>query len=92
METYAFTAGIKRFCDNYVNKTSEKMLKQGLCLPSDTKMTNAQLDEIIEIIADLEMFFLNGVNLIGFKVKQKVGDVTLCDCHYNGDNRLKKAN
>jgi len=40
-------------CDNYVNKTSEKMFDQGLCLPSDTKMTDAQLDEIIEIIAGL---------------------------------------
>ncbi|MBU4486857.1 MAG: hypothetical protein KKD38_08010 [Candidatus Delongbacteria bacterium] len=40
-------------CDNYVNKTSEKMFVQGLCLPSDTKMTNVQLDEIISIIAGL---------------------------------------
>ncbi|MBU4485542.1 MAG: DegT/DnrJ/EryC1/StrS family aminotransferase, partial [Candidatus Delongbacteria bacterium] len=40
-------------CDNYVNKTCEKMFDRGLCLPSDTKMTDAQIDEIISIMAGL---------------------------------------
>jgi dTDP-4-amino-4,6-dideoxygalactose transaminase len=29
---------------------SEQIFKNGLCLPSDTKITNEQLDEIINII------------------------------------------
>lgn len=40
-------------CEKYVNGTSEKMFANGLCLPSDTNMTDAEVDETGHIIFDL---------------------------------------
>ncbi len=40
-------------CEKYVNGTSEKMFENGLCLPSDTNMTDAEIDETGGIIKDL---------------------------------------
>ncbi len=37
-------------CVRYVSGVSERLFKDGLCLPSDTKMTNGEQDEIIGII------------------------------------------
>lgn len=37
-------------CERYVNNSSENMFKNGLCLPSDTKLTNEEIDGIIKII------------------------------------------
>ena len=37
-------------CEKYVNGTSERMFADGLCLPSDTKMTDPEVEEIISII------------------------------------------
>lgn len=37
-------------CTNYSSGVSEKMFNDGLCLPSDTKMTDAEVLEIAEII------------------------------------------
>lgn len=39
-------------CVNYSDGTSERMFRDGLCLPSDTKMTDGELGEIISIIRD----------------------------------------
>jgi len=40
-------------CEKYVNGTSEKMFANGLCLPSDTNMTDAEVDETGGIIKGL---------------------------------------
>ena len=40
-------------CESYVNGTSEKMFANGLCLPSDTNMTDAEVDEAGGIIKGL---------------------------------------
>lgn len=37
-------------CTNYSNKTSEGMFNNGLCLPSDTKLTDGEIREIAVII------------------------------------------
>ncbi|MFA7123947.1 MAG: DegT/DnrJ/EryC1/StrS family aminotransferase, partial [Candidatus Delongbacteria bacterium] len=37
-------------CVNYSDGTSEIMFRDGLCLPSDTKMTDGEIGEIISII------------------------------------------
>ena len=37
-------------CVNYSDGTSERMFRDGLCLPSDTKMTDGEIGEIINII------------------------------------------
>lgn len=37
-------------CEKYENGVSERLFKDGLCLPSDTKMSNGEQDEIIGII------------------------------------------
>jgi dTDP-4-amino-4,6-dideoxygalactose transaminase len=37
-------------CANYSGGTSEKMFNDGLCLPSDTKITDAEINEIVQII------------------------------------------
>lgn len=39
-------------CVNYSDGTSERMFRDGLCLPSDTKMTDGEIGEIISIIRD----------------------------------------
>ena len=39
-------------CVNYSDGTSERMFRDGLCLPSDTKMTDGEVGEIISIIRD----------------------------------------
>lgn len=38
-------------CEKYVNGTSEKMFENGLCLPSDTKLTDKDIEMIAEIIS-----------------------------------------
>ena len=40
-------------CESYVNGTSEKMFANGLCLPSDTNMTDMEVDEAGGIIKGL---------------------------------------
>lgn len=39
--------------DSFVNGVSERLFINGLCLPSDTKLTNKQLDMIIKVIKRL---------------------------------------
>lgn len=39
-------------CEKYVNGTSGKMFENGLCLPSDTKLTDKEVLEITEIISE----------------------------------------
>jgi dTDP-4-amino-4,6-dideoxygalactose transaminase len=38
-------------CEKYVNGTSEDMFKNGLCLPSDTKLKDKDIEMIAEIIS-----------------------------------------
>ena len=40
-------------CENYTNGVSEELFKNGLCLPSDTNMTEEDQDRVIGIIKDI---------------------------------------
>ena len=52
MEADAFAAVFERF-DYIGNGISDALFQNGICLPSDTKMTELDLERVVQVIKEL---------------------------------------